>query len=532
MTWHPTPEGIYLLDRKVDIYDTTLRDGAQTEGVSFSTEDKLEVLRRLDEFGIDFVEGGYPGSNLKDQAFFAKARGLRLSTAKLVAFGMTRKTGIEAADDPNLRALVDTGTEWVCIFGKSWDMQVEKALKVSQQENLRMIADSISFLRREGRKVIYDAEHFFDGYKGNQKYCLKTIQTAVDAGAERICLCDTNGGTFPVEVGEATRKVVAMINRPVGIHAHNDCELAVANSLAAVEAGADMVQGTINGLGERCGNANLCSIMPDLFLKRTARGSVKDLSRLTALSAFVSEIANISPDPHLPFVGRSAFAHKAGIHVSAVMRDSRTYEHLTPELVGNQRRILVSELAGNSSIVAKAKELGVDIGQGKDILEALKKLEAEGFQFEAAEASLELLIRRLRNEWAPPFRLEGFRVFADVTGESMISEASVRVYDENGVLEHTAADGNGPVNALDRAVRKALERFYPVLREVRLVDYKVRVIDSKDATASKVRVLIRSTDGKDAWNTIGVSGNIIEASLMALLDSIEYKLMKSGVRSG
>jgi 2-isopropylmalate synthase len=344
-------------------------------------------------------------------------------------------------------------------------------------------------------------------------------------------LCDTNGGTFPSDIQKAVSQTIERFNVPVGIHAHNDSELAVANSLAAVEAGATMVQGTINGLGERCGNANLCSIIPNLMLKMHAQTNIIDLVNLTQLSRFVGEIANIEPDTKLPFVGRSAFAHKGGMHVSAVLKDSRTYEHMEPDLVGNQRRILVSELAGTSSLLAKSKELGIDteMANGKEFLEKLKRLESEGFQFEAAEASLELLIRKLKGEQRSPFTLEGFRVFADVTGSSMISEASVRVLDANGVMEHTAADGNGPVNALDRAVRKALMRFYPVLAEVRLTDYKVRVIDGKDATAAKVRVLIRSTDGRTSWTTIGVSGNIIEASLMALLDSIEYKLMKSGI---
>ncbi len=360
---------------------------------------------------------------------------------------------------------------------------------------------------------------------------MKVLAAARDAGAEWLVLCDTNGGTFPSEVTEAVEQVRARFDTPLGIHAHNDCEMAVANSMAAVQAGVTMVQGTINGLGERCGNANLCSIIPSLVLKMKAQTNVTKLSSLTALSSFVGEMANISPDPRLPYVGRSAFAHKGGMHVSAILKESRTYEHIDPTLVGNERRILISELSGTSSILAKAKELGIETEKdgGRSILEKMKDMEAEGFQFEAAEASLELFIRRLKDQQTAPFKVEGFRLFMDVSTRNTISEASIRVVDSDGTVEHTAADGNGPVNALDRALRKALLRFYPVLAEVRLIDYKVRVIDGKDATAAKVRVLIRSTDGKHSWTTIGVSGNIIEASLMALLDSIEYKLMKEGV---
>ena len=517
-----------MVDR-VEIYDTTLRDGAQTEGVSFSDEDKIDVLNRLVSFGIDFVEGGFPASNPKDKTFFKAARKLDLHKTQLVSFGATRKPGTTVGQDANMNALLDSGTEWVCIFGKSWDLHVEKALQVPLKENLRIVEDSVSHLAGKGRKVIFDAEHFFDGWKRNHDYALRVLETAERAGAKYLVLCDTNGGSLPGEVGRAVKEARGISKVEIGVHAHNDSELAVANSLAAVEAGASMVQGTINGLGERCGNANLCSIIPALVLKMGKKTSIKDIGALTATSSYIGEVANVLPDQRLPYVGRSAFAHKGGVHVSAVLKDPRTYEHIDPERVGNQRRILVSELSGTSNILAKAKEFGIEEekDRGKSILEKLKHLESQGFQFEVAEASFELLVRRLRGTFDPPFRLEGFRIFVDVSEDKMRSEASVRVVDPNGVVEHTASDGNGPVNALDRALRKALERFYPEIKHVRLIDYKVRVIDAKAATGATVRVLIRSTDGNMTWTTVGVSENIIEASLMALIDSVEYKLLKS-----
>jgi 2-isopropylmalate synthase len=522
----------------VELFDTTLRDGAQTEGVSFSNEDKLDVLAHLDAFGIDFVEGGYPGSNPKDRAFFKAAQKLRLKHSKLVAFGSTAKPGTAAKDDHGLKAIVDSGTEYACIFGKCWDLHVTKALRVTPEQNLKIIEDSISFLVSSGLRVVFDAEHYLDGWKENRDYALQVVAAAKKAGAEYFVICDTNGGSLPSEVAMAVRETTRAFGPNIGIHAHNDSELAVANSLAAVEAGAIMVQGTINGLGERCGNANLCSIIPALVLKMKRPISIEDLSGLTALSAFVGDTANVQPDPHLPYVGKSAFAHKGGMHVSAVMKDPRTYEHIDPAEVGNARRILISELSGTSGILAKASELGIaeEKDKGRSILEKLKRMEAEGYQFEAAEASFELLVRRLRGQSTSPFRLDGFRIFVDVSGDSMRSEASVKVIDHNGNEEHTASEGNGPVNALDRALRKALERFYPEIKEVRLIDYKVRVIDAKAATEAPVRVLIRSTDGKTTWTTVGVSSNIIEASLKALIDSMEYKLLKAnngnGVKGG
>jgi 2-isopropylmalate synthase len=517
-----------LVDR-VEIYDTTLRDGAQTEGVSFSNEDKVDVLRHLDSFGIDYVEGGFPASNPKDKAFFKAAQKIELSHARLVAFGATRKAGKRAAADPTMKALLDSGTDYVCVFGKTWDLHAKVALGVPLKENVEIIEDTVSHLAGKGRKVVFDAEHFFDGWKNNHDYALEAVEAAEKAGAKYLVLCDTNGGCLPKDVSQAVREVRTRCKSKVGMHAHNDCELAVANTLAAVDAGAVMVQGTINGLGERCGNANLCSVIPSLVLKMNRKTSVSDLSALSGVANFVGEVANIMPDTRQAYVGKSAFTHKGGMHVSAVLKDPRTYEHIEPSLVGNERRILVSELSGTSNILAKAKELGIEEekDRGRSILETLKRMEAMGYQFEAAEASFELLVRRLRGENHRPFKLEGFRIFVDVSGDTMRSEASVRVVDPNGLVEHTASDGNGPVNALDKALRKALVRFYPEIKDIRLIDYKVRVIDAKAATEAPVRVLIRSTDGTMTWTTVGVSGNIIEASLLALIDSIEYKLLKS-----
>jgi 2-isopropylmalate synthase len=478
---------------------------------------------------MDYIEGGWPGSNPKDAAFFEAASKMNFEHARLVAFGSTRKAGVLAMEDANLKSLVDSKAPAVAIFGKSWDRHVTNALRIPLEENLDLIADSVAFLKSKGQEVVYDAEHFLDGFKANPGYALDTLDAATKAGADWLVLCDTNGGSLPNEVAAAFDAVRGRFDLPLGIHAHNDGDLAVANSLVAVERGATMVQGTVNGLGERCGNANLCSIAPALVLKIGRRIGVPDLSHLTSLSTFVSETANVLADPKLPYVGRSAFAHKGGVHVNAIMKDEKTYEHIDPTLVGNQRRVLVSELAGTASILAKMKEFGIDTDKasGREVLDRLKHMESEGYQFEGADASFELLVRRLNEGIRPPFRLEGFRIFVDVTGNNVSSEASIKVVDSTGTMEHTAANGNGPVNALDRAVRKALERFYPELRQVRLADYKVRVIDSKDATGAKVRVLIRSTDGVSSWTTVGVSTNVIEASLIALLDSMEYKLMKA-----
>lgn len=514
---------------RVFIYDTTLRDGAQTEGISFSIEDKTEILRKLDSFGIDFVEGGWPSSNPKDDEFFRKASELRLAGSKLTAFGSTCKHGMPAEKDESMAALAGCCAEYVCIFGKAWDFHVTDALRIPLSENLRMAEDSVRFLKSRRKKVIFDCEHFFDGYKANREYALSVAEAAVKGGAEWVVLCDTNGGSLPSEVAAAVKDVKSRIKVNIGIHCHNDSDLAVACSLAAVENGARMVQGTVNGIGERCGNANLCSIMPDLALKMNYDIGCVDLRKLTALSAFVGETANMTPHPDLPYVGERAFAHKGGVHVSALSRDTRTYEHTDPEKVGNKRKILISDMSGRASISAKLKEFGIS-EEGEDnreILGRIKDLEAKGYQFEGAEASFEMLVKRFKGEMVPPFEVVGFRLYIDEVGENdIVSEASVKVMDRHGNTEHTASDGDGPVNALDGALRKALARFYPVLNDIRLTDYKVRVLDEKAATAAAVRVLIRSTDGKDSWTTVGVSKNVIEASLLALVDSMEYAILK------
>ena len=514
---------------KVEIYDTTLRDGAQMEFVSFSVKDKIRIAEKLDGL-VHYIEGGWPGSNPRDIELFKKAKKLKLKHAKLVAFGSTRKAKEKAKNDRNLKALLDSGTKTICIFGKSWDLHVKEALKVTKEENLKMIGDSVKYLKSKDREVIYDAEHFFDAYESNPSYTMETLKVAQDAGAACIVLCDTNGGTLPGGVHVIVEKVKKEMKMPIGIHAHNDSDVAVANSTIAVRRGATHVQGTINGMGERCGNANLCSVIPNLKLKMGI-DCVTDLQlkRLTEISRFVNEIANVTPQHNRPYVGRSAFAHKGGIHVDAVLKKPKTYEHTDPEIVGNVRRILVSELAGKSTVLQKAKEYGLDLKKNtpetKKILEMLKNMESEGYQFEGAEASFELLVKKALDIHESFFSLEGFRVTVDARDDELIAEATVKVK-VGEIYEHTAAEGEGPVNALDNALRKALEKFYPVLRDVHLTDYKVRVLDEKSGTGAKVRVLIQSSDNKTSWGTVGVSENIIEASLIALAASIEYKLLK------
>ena len=512
---------------KVLIYDTTLRDGAQTEGISFSCEDKLDILRKLDDFGVDFVEGGWPGSNPRDDEFFEKAGRMDLRKSRLTAFGSTRRHGVRAEDDPNLKALASCPAEWCCIFGKSWDFQVTDALRIGLDENLDLVEDSVRFLVESGKRVMFDAEHFFDGYRSNRRYALNVLRAAENGGAEWLILCDTNGGSMPSEISEAVEEALLSVSAPLGIHCHNDSDMATACSLAAVESGCSMVQGTINGLGERCGNANLCTVIPNLAFKTGNELTDMDLPNLTTLSKYVGEVANMPPTRSMPYVGSRAFAHKGGMHVSALARDTRTYEHIDPSSVGNERRILVSDMAGRASISEKLRELGLEIGEDSpDITNKIKDMESKGYQFEGADESFELLVRRLRGDMEPMFTVSGFRIFMDERGEhGMDSEASIKVCDRDGNVEHTAADGNGPVNALDNALRKALTRFYPELRDIRLTDYKVRVLDEKSATAASVRVLIRSTDGSESWTTVGVSENVIEASLIALVDSIEYALM-------
>ena len=521
------------------LYDTTLRDGTQGEGISLSVEDKLSLLRLLDAFGIAYVEGGWPGSNPKDLEFFRRAKGMSLQRAKLAAFGSTRRPGIPCEEDSNLRALLAAETPVVTIFGKSWDLHVTHALRTSLEENLAMIRESVAFLAAHGREVIYDAEHFFDGYSRNPEYAWATLQAAREGGARWIVLCDTNGGTLPHEIEAMTREMVQRLDRPVGIHCHNDSGVAVANSLAAVRAGARQVQGTINGLGERTGNADLVVIRPNLALKLGCRLEPEPrLERLQQLSRTVSELVNRPPDPFHPFVGESAFAHKGGIHVSAVRRHPETYEHIPPELVGNRRRVLVSELSGASNLLYKAREYGLDLDPDtpvvREVLRHVKELEHQGYHFEAGEASFELLLRRALGLVPTYFTLESFRLTVAQGGPdgSPVADAEATIRLRVGAERiHTAATGNGPVNALDHALRKALLPFYPAIGTFRLVDYKVRVLDGQAGTGARVRVLIETAAERARWGTVGVSTNIIEASWLALVDSMEYGLMKLGIQA-
>jgi 2-isopropylmalate synthase len=518
--------------RKIEIYDTTLRDGAQSEDISFSIEDKLRIVEKLDDLGIHYIEGGWPGSSPRDVEFFHKSRGLRLKNSSLVAFGSTRKAANKAHRDPNLRALLKADTPIIAIFGKTWDLHVRTALRISLSGNLDLIQSSVSYLKKRVSRVFFDAEHFFDGYKANPDYAMLSLEAAVSGGVDYLVLCDTNGGTLPSEIESIIKDVLSRFDVPLSIHAHNDSECAVANSLIAVGAGVSQVQGTINGLGERCGNTNLVSIIPNLKLKLKYNViSISNLKKLKDVSRFVTEIANIRHLKNQPFVGDSAFAHKAGIHVSAVLRHSKTYEHISPDLVGNYQRILVSDLSGRSNIMSKAKEFNIKIDPSSpdvsNIIKELKELENQGFQFEGAEASFELLMKKTFQLHRKFFELIGFRVIVEKRreGELPISEATIMLR-VKGKLEHTAATGDGPVNAIDNALRKALEKFYPQLREVRLIDYKVRVLAAGKGTSAKVRVLAESGDGKHKWGTVGVSENIIEASWQAIVDSIEYKLLR------
>jgi len=518
---------------RIEIYDTTLRDGSQAEDVSFSIEDKLRITEKLDEFGIHYIEGGWPGSSPKETDFFKKARRLRLKNSRLVAFGSTCKPRHKVSDDPLIKELLEASTEVVTIFGKTWDFHVKEALRCSLDENLKIIHDSISYLKKMVSLVFFDAEHFFDGYRRNPEYALKCIKVAEEAGADRIILCDTNGGSLPFQISEVVRAVRSSIKTPLGIHAHNDSDCAVANSIAAIKEGAIQVQGTVNGLGERCGNANLCSVIPNLQLKLGYQCIPEEnLKKLREVSRFVNEIANLRHFRRQPFVGDSAFAHKAGVHVSAILKNPETYEHIRPELVGNSQRVLLSDLAGKSNIIRKAQEFGIridpDSPELKELVALLKELENEGFQFEAAEASFELLMKKHLGLYRRFFDLIGFRVIVEKRkdGVEPFSEATIMVR-VAGHVEHTAATGNGPVNALDNALRKALEKFYPVLKNVKLHDYKVRVLQPGKGTAAKVRVLVESGDDEERWGTVGVSENIIEASWQALVDSIEYKLLKT-----
>ena len=523
----------------VKLYDTTLRDGTQAEDISFTVEDKIRITKKLDELGIHYIEGGWPGSNPRDINYFNEIKNYTLSQAKVVAFTSTAHPNVPLEKDKNIKEVLRAKTSVVTIVGKSWDIHAREALGVSLDKNLKIIHETISFLKKHVPEVIFDAEHFFDGFKKNRDYALSVINTAASANVDWLILCDTNGGTMPYEVQEIIRKVKkAKLTIPLGIHCHNDSEMAVANSILAVKEGITQVQGTINGFGERCGNANLCSIIPNLKLKLGLKCiSSEQLAKLKETARFVYELANFQPPNHQPFVGDSAFAHKGGLHVHAIQKKAETYEHIQPELVGNHQRVLLSDLSGKSNIIYKAKELGIKVSSKDPVviatLEKLKELENQGYQFEGAEASFELMLKRALGIQRKYFDLVGFRIISEKRKEddTPLAEATIMIK-VGGKIEHTAAMGNGPVNALDNAIRKALEKFYPQLKEMELVDYKVRVLSSgEEGTGAKVRVLIESSDNSDKWGTVGLSENIIEASWQALVDSINYKLLKDGKKS-
>ena len=516
---------------KVKLYDTTLRDGAQGEGISYSVMDKIRIAQELDKLGIHYIEGGWPGSNPKDMEFYLKMAKSRLKNAQLVAFGSTRRPKQQASGDNNLRALLKSQAKIVTIFGKTWDLHIRDVLKTTLDENLEMIKDTVSFLVSRGLTVFYDAEHFFDAYQANKEYSLKCLLTACQAGARTIVLCDTNGGTITSEIVKVITEIRPKINVWLGIHCHNDADLAVANTIAAVQGGCDMVQGTINGYGERCGNADLIPIIANLKLKLGIDCIADEkLKELTHVSHFISEVSNMKQRDDQPYAGASSFAHKGGVHINAVMKNPKTYEHIEPTLVGNRRRILVSELAGKTGILIRAKELELNLSKEdpktKRILKLIQSLEHQGYHFEAAEASFELLMKKALKKYKKFFELEGFRVVVEKQSDKKITSEAIIKLKVRGIKEHTAADGDGPVNALDNALRKALKDFYPTLSKMHLCDFKVRVLDEKAGTAAKVRVFIQSQDETDTWSTIGVSENIIEASWQALVDSVEYKLLK------
>ena len=525
---------------KLWLYDTTLRDGSQAEGISLSLSDKLKIAHQLDGMGIPFIEGGWPGANPKDVQFFWKLREQPLKQAEVVAFCATRRPHKVAAEDPMLQGILAAGTRWITIFGKSWDLHVTESLKTSLEENLAMIGDSIEYLGSQGRKVIYDAEHWFDGYKHNPHYAIETLKGAIAAGASWLVLCDTNGGTLPHEITDIVAGIYAAIpelNHPespkLGIHTHNDSGTAVANAIAAVRSGATMIQGTINGYGERCGNADLCTLIPNLQLK-LGYDCLKEsqLEQLTPTSRLVSEVVNFAPEERAPFVGRYAFTHKAGIHVSAVQKNPLTYEHIVPEAVGNERQIVISEQSGISNVLHYAKKFGIPLEKNdphcRDILARLKTLEHQGYQFEAAEASFELMMRSILEQRPPVFQLRGFQVHCDICAESndLTSNALATIkvtVDGQDLLE--VAEGNGPVSALDNALRRALIKFYPQIAQFQLTDYKVRILDGTMGTAAQIRVLVESSDGRERWTTIGVSSNILDASYQAVVEGIEYGLL-------
>src|SRR5947208_769818 len=514
----------------VEIYDTTLRDGSQGEGINFSVADKLRIAERIDLFGIHYIEGGWPGSNPKDIEFFTQARRKKFKRARLAAFGATRRKGVAVENDPQVRLLLEAGTPVVTIVGKTWLLHVKEVLRTTPEENLAMIGDTIRYLKDHGKFVIFDAEHSFDGFSDEPEYALATWQAAEKAGADFVVLCDTNGGRLPDQIARITSFARTRLSAKIGIHTHDDIGLGVANALAALEAGATHVQGTINGYGERTGNCNLTSVIPNVALKLKKQCvPASSLAKLKELSQFVDEIANVRHNPRLPWVGSAAFSHKGGQHVNAVQKVARSYEHIDPGLVGNKRTVLISDLAGKSNIVLKAQEFGLQITHEtpelKTILARIKELEHQGYEFEAAEGSLALLIRKLLKHRQAPFTVVAYHVSMRRDGLESIVEASVKVR-VGGQVAHTVAEGDGPVNALDSALRGALVQFFPQIKRVRLTDYKVRILDSTTGTAAKTRVLIQSTDGKEEWGTVGVDDNIIEASLQALVDGMEYRLMK------
>ncbi len=527
------------MQKNVIAYDSTLRDGAQAQGVSFTVEDKLKIVQKLDDLGIGYIEAGNPGSNPKDLAFFERVASLKLKHAKIIAFGSTRKIGIQAADDRNLQSLLSANTDAVAIFGKSWDYQVTDILRTTLAENISMISDTIAYLKQQGKEVVFDAEHFYDGYKANADYAMQTLQAAADAGADVLCLCDTNGGTFPHTVYKLTQVVVAhfgsqKINPKIGIHCHNDCEMAVANSIAAVQAGAVQVQGTMNGIGERCGNANLCSIIPNLQLKLGLECIPESqMPVLMTTARFISEIANVLFNEKAPYIGNDAFSHKGGMHIDAVSKNPISYEHIKPDQVGNARHILVSEVAGRSALLSKIQAidptLTKDSEDTKRVLAHLKSLEHEGYQFENAEHSFDLRVRELLGKQKTYFTLEKYSISVEEPSQGDINSKATIAFMVNGELVKADGAGDGPVNALDKAMRHALCGIYPAIKEVKLTDYKVRVLDSNLATAAKVRVTIESSDQHGIWNTIGVSTDITEASYLALQDAIEYKLMRDAL---
>jgi len=519
-------------DKKhIILYDTTLRDGAQTFGISFSLQDKIRIALELDKLKIDYIEGGWPGSNPKDNIFFSEIRKANLKHSKIAAFGSTKRPKMKLTEDTLLQDLINSNAPTLTIVAKSWDFHVTDALNISLEENLALVYDTVAYLKDKGFEAFLDAEHFYDGFKANPDYAMKVLESAQKAGVDMLVLCDTNGGTLTHEISSITQTVCSAFKTPVGVHHHNDAGVAVANGIAAVLSGAISVQGTINGYGERCGNCDLTALIPNLVLKLGYHcNSAQSMHHLTETSRYISEIANLAHNERAPYVGDNAFAHKGGIHVSALKRNTSTYEHINPELVGNRRKVLISELAGKSNIQVKAQEMGISINKlelPEKILRRIKDLEDQGFQFEAAEGSFELLIRRSNGEYAPFFTLKGFRVITEKDESGRVTcEATIKV-EVDGQIEHTAANGNGPVQALDNALRKALESFYPEIRELQLSDYKVRVLNEKDGTGSSVRVLIDQKRHTEHWGTVGVSTNIIEASWQALVDGIEYMLLKT-----